>query len=252
MIKLVLLRHGESIWNLENKFTGWIDVDLSSNGYNEAKNAGKLLKKEGYSFDIAFTSFLKRSQNTLNLCFSEMSLDNIEIVKDWRLNERHYGSLQGLNKNDMVKKHGAEQVMIWRRSYDIPPPQLDKNESTHPVHDLKYSHLNDTILPSAESLKDVVKRILPLWNEIIMNELRKKKKVLIVAHGNSLRAIYKILNNISKDDILKFNIPTGVPLVFEFDKKLIPEKNYYLGDKELIRNKIKAVINQTSSSKSKV
>ena len=252
MIKLVLLRHGESIWNLENKFTGWIDVDLSSNGYNEAKNAGKLLKKEGYSFDIAFTSLLKRSQNTLNLCLSEMSLDNIEIVKDWRLNERHYGSLQGLNKNNVVEKYGAEQVMIWRRSYDIPPPQLDKNESTHPIHDLKYSHLSDTILPSAESLKDVVERILPFWNEIIMNELRKKKKVLIVAHGNSLRAIYKILNNISKDDILKFNIPTGVPLVFEFDKKLIPEKNYYLGDKELIRNKIKAVINQTSSSKSKV
>ena len=149
----------------------------------------------------------------------------------------------------MVEKYGAEQVMKWRRSYDIPPPQLDKNNSTHPINDLKYSHLNDTILPSAESLKDVVKRFLPLWNKIIMNELRKKKKVLIVAHGNSLRAIYKILNNISKDDILKFNIPTGVPLVFDFNRKLIPEKDYYLGDKELIRNKIKAVLNQTSSKK---
>ena len=251
MIKLVLLRHGESIWNLENKFTGWIDVDLSSNGVDEAINAGRLLKKEGYKFDIAFTSLLKRSQKTLNLCLSEMSLDNVEVVKDWRLNERHYGSLQGLNKNEMVQKHGAEQVMIWRRSYDIPPPQLDKNEPTHPINDLKYSHLNDMLLPSAESLKDVVERFLPFWDKSIINELRNNKKVLIVAHGNSLRAIYKILKKISKDDILKFNIPTGIPLVFELNEKLIPEKNYYLGDRELVKNKIQAVINQTSS-KSKV
>lgn len=247
MTKLVLLRHGESVWNLENRFTGWIDVDLSSNGISEAENAGKLLKNEGYVFDIAFTSLLKRSQKTLNICLSKMRLDNIKIIKDWRLNERHYGSLQGLNKNDMVSKYGAEQVMIWRRSYDIPPPQLDKNESTHPINDLKYSHLNDKALPSTESLKNVVDRFLPLWNKIIMNELRKKKKVLIVAHGNSLRAIYKIINNVSKDDILKFNIPTGIPLVIEFNKKLIPQKDYYLGDKELIKNKIQAVINQTSS-----
>ena len=247
MIKLVLLRHGESIWNLENKFTGWIDVDLSSNGVDEAINAGRLLKKEGYNFDIAFTSLLKRSQKTLNLCLSEMSLDNVEIVKDWRLNERHYGSLQGLNKNEMVEKHGAEQVLIWRRSYDIPPPQLDKNEPTHPINDLKYSHLNDTILPSAESLEDVVERFLPYWDKTIINELKKNKKVLIVAHGNSLRAIYKILKKISKDDILRFNIPTGIPLVFELNEKLIPEKNYYLGDKELVKNKIQTVINQTSS-----
>lgn len=247
MTKLVLLRHGESRWNLENKFTGWIDVDLSSNGVNEAKDAGKLLKKEGYSFDIAFTSLLKRSQKTLNICLSEMEHGDIEIVKNWRLNERHYGSLQGLNKNDMVNKYGAKQVMIWRRSYDIPPPQLNKNESTHPTNDLKYSHLNNKVLPSTESLKDVVQRFLPFWNETIMNELKKNKKILIVAHGNSLRAIYKILNNISKDDILKFNIPTGIPLVFELNKNLIPEKDYYLGDKELIKNKIQAVLNQTSS-----
>ena len=247
MTKLVLLRHGESVWNLENKFTGWIDVDLSSNGINEAEYAGKLLKNRGYVFDIAFTSLLKRSQKTLKICLSKMRLDNIEIIKDWRLNERHYGSLQGLNKNDMVSKYGAEQIMIWRRSYDIPPPQLDKNESSHPINDLKYSHLNDKALPSAESLKNVVDRFLPLWNKIIMNELRKKKKVLIVAHGNSLRAIYKIINNVSKDDIIKFNIPTGIPLVIELNKKLIPQKDYYLGDNEFIKNKIQAVINQTSS-----
>ena len=247
MSKLVLLRHGESIWNLENKFTGWVDIGLSTNGVREAKFAGKLLKNEGYNFDIAFTSILKRAQLTLELCLSEMNMNKIKIVKDWRLNERHYGSLQGLNKNDMVKKFGKKQVLIWRRSYDIPPPKLDKNESTHPINDTKYSHLDESFIPSSESLKDVIERFLPLWNKIILNELKLGKKVLIVAHGNSLRAIYKIFNNINQNDILKFNIPTGIPLVFELDKNLKPKKDYYLGNQEFIRNKIQAVIDQTSS-----
>lgn len=246
MSKLVLLRHGESIWNLENKFTGWIDVDLSKDGIKEAKFAGELLREEGYRFEIAFTSLLKRAKRTLSLSLSQMNLKNIKIVEDWRLNERHYGSLQGLNKNDMVKKFGEKQVLLWRRSYDIPPPKLDKNESTHPINDAKYSHIDDLSIPSSESLKDVVKRFLPFWNRTILNELKLKKSVLIVAHGNSLRAIYKILNNVSHKDIIKFNIPTGIPLVFELDYKLKPKKNYYLGDEELINNKIQAVINQTS------
>ena len=252
MSKLVLLRHGESIWNLENKFTGWVDVGLSKNGIKEAKLAGDLLKAEGYTFDTAFTSLLKRAQSTLSISLSQMNLNNIKIVEDWRLNERHYGSLQGLNKKNVVKKFGEKQVLMWRRSYDIPPPKLDKNKSNHPINDKKYSHINNSSLPSSESLKDVVKRFLPFWNEIILNQLKLKKKVLIVAHGNSLRAIYKILNNVSQKEIIKFNIPTGIPLVFELDEKLNPKKDYYLGDKELINNKIQAVINQTSSmSKSK-
>ena len=244
MSKLVLLRHGESIWNLENKFTGWVDVDLSKDGIKEAKFAGELLRMEGYRFEIAFTSLLKRAQRTLSLSLSQMNLKNIKIVEDWRLNERHYGSLQGLNKNDMVKKFGEKQVLMWRRSYDIQPPKLDKNESTHPINDAKYAHIDDLSIPSSESLKDVVKRFLPFWNKTILNELKLKKSVLIVAHGNSLRAIYKILNNISHKDIINFNIPTGIPLVFELDYKLKPKKNYYLGDQELINNKIQAVINQ--------
>ena len=248
MIKLVLLRHGESIWNLENKFTGWVDVDLSNNGIKEAQLAGELLRTGGYTFDIAFTSLLKRAQRTLSISLSQMNLNNIKIIEDWRLNERHYGSLQGLNKNSMVKKFGEKQVIMWRRSYDIPPPKLDKNELNHPINDTKYSHIDNSFLPSSESLEDVVKRFLPFWNKIILNELKLKKRVLIVAHGNSLRAIYKILNNISQKDIIKLNIPTGIPLIFELDEKLNPKRNYYLGDQKLINNKIQAVINQTSST----
>ena len=246
MSKLVLLRHGESIWNLENKFTGWIDIGLSTNGIDEAKFAGKLLKKEGHSFDVAFTSFLKRAQKTLELCLSEMNSNETKIIKDWRLNERHYGSLQGLNKNDMVTKFGEKQVLLWRRSYDIPPPKLEESDETHPKNDTKYSHLDDSFIPSSESLKDVIERFLPLWNKIILNELNHGKRVLIVAHGNSLRAIYKIINGINHNDILKFNIPTGIPLIFELDKNLKPKKDYYLGDREFIKSKIQAVINQTS------
>ena len=242
----MLLRHGESIWNLENRFTGWIDIGLSTNGISEAKYAGQLLKDEGYSFDVAFTSFLKRAQKTLDLCLSEINNSETNIIKDWRLNERHYGSLQGHNKNDMVKKFGKKQVLLWRRGYDIPPPKLEESDETHPKNDTKYSHLDDSFIPSSESLKDVVERFLPLWNKIIINELKLGKKVLIVAHGNSLRAIYKIFNNINKDDILKFNIPTGIPLVFELDKNLKPINDYYLGDQEYINSKIQAVINQTS------
>ena len=247
MSKLVLLRHGESIWNLENRFTGWVDIGLSANGISEAKYAGKLLKDKGYGFDLAFTSLLSRAQRTLDLCLSEMSNNKLKIVKDWRLNERHYGSLQGLNKDDMVKKFGKKQVLQWRRSYDITPPKLKENNENHPKNDTKYSHLDDSIIPSAESLKDVVKRLLPLWNKIILNELKLGKRVLIVAHGNSLRAIYKVFNKINHNDILKFNIPTGIPLVFELDKNLKPKKDYYLGNQEYIKSKIQAVIDQTSS-----
>ncbi len=247
MNKLVLLRHGESIWNLENRFTGWIDVDLSPNGLSEAKSAGKLLKKEGYDFDLAFTSVLKRAQHTLSLCLKEMDLDKIKIIEDWRLNERHYGSLQGLNKNDMAKKYGKKQVLMWRRSYDTSPPTLANNHETHPNNDYKYSGLNKTFLPSSESLHDVVRRLLPFWNNILLKKLKEKQKILIVAHGNSLRALYKIINDISKNEILKFNIPTGIPLVFSFDKNLKPLNNRFIGNQELIKQKIHEVKNQTSS-----
>ncbi len=247
MSKLVLLRHGESIWNLENKFTGWIDVDLSINGIKEAKYAGVLFKENGYSFDIAFTSLLKRAQKTLDLSLSKMDLNKIKIFKDWRLNERHYGSLQGLNKNEMVKKFGKNQVFKWRRSYDIPPPKLNQNDITHPRNDTKYSNIEYSSLPSSESLKDVVERLLPFWSNNILNELKLGKKILIVAHGNSLRAIYKILKKIKQNEIINFNIPTGIPLIFEFDEKLNPKKDYYLGDQETVNKKIQAVINQTST-----
>ena len=246
MTRLVLLRHGESVWNLENRFTGWVDVDLSNNGRVEAKSAGKLLVKEGFGFDLAFTSLLKRSQKTLELCLGEMDLKNITIKKDWRLNERHYGSLQGLNKNDMVNKFGEKQVLIWRRSYDISPPKLKKTDSSHPINDPKYSNINRRDLPSTESLKDVINRFLPLWHKKIIKSIMQNKKVLIVAHGNSLRAIYKIINKVSHKKILEFNIPTGIPLVFEFDKNLDPIKDYYLGDKEEISKKIQMVKSQIS------
>jgi len=246
LTRLVLLRHGESVWNLENKFTGWVNVDLSTNGKIEAKSAGKLLAREGFDFDLAFTSLLKRSQKTLELCLGEMESKNIIIKKDWRLNERHYGSLQGLNKNDMVNKFGEKQVLIWRRSYDISPPKLEKTDSSHPINDPKYSKIKSTDLPSSESLKDVINRFLPLWHKEIIKSIMQNKRVLIVAHGNSLRAIYKIINNVSHKEILEFNIPTGIPLVFEFDKNLNPIKDYYLGNKQEISKKIQQVKNQIS------
>ena len=245
MYKLVLLRHGESLWNVKNKFTGWIDVDLSDKGIIEAKNAGNLLKSEGYEFDIAYTSFLKRAQETLKLCFSKISQSkNIAMKKEWRLNERHYGSLQGLNKIDTAKKFGNEQVLLWRRSYDIPPPKLPIKDVSHPVNNSKYKNIDNSLLPSSESLKDVEQRINPLWLKKISKKIKLGERVIIVAHGNSLRALAKKLSKISSKDIVNYNIPTGVPLIFELDRNLNAKKTFFLGDQDEIEKKIKNVKNQ--------
>ena len=244
MYKLVILRHGESIWNLENKFTGWTDVNLTKKGINEAKNAGKLLKLKGFTFDIAFTSLLSRANDTLKYCLSEMNLNNIVIQKSWRLNERHYGSLQGLNKEEMAIKHGEEQVLIWRRSYDIAPPLLPTKDKTHPSNNKKYFHIENSLIPSSESLKDVVNRFMPLWKNVILKKIKSGNRILIVAHGNSLRALVKKLNKIDKYDIVKYNIPTGSPMVFEFNNNFKIINNYYLGNQKSINEKIKLVENQ--------
>ena len=246
-MKLVLLRHGESKWNLENKFTGWTDVDLTEKGKAEAKNAGELIKNEDINIDLVFTSVLKRAINTMNICLSNMDNSNSEIFQDWRLNERHYGSLQGLNKSETAEKYGDAQVLIWRRSYDIKPPELDLYDDRHPRFDKKYENLESNSLPSSECLKDTVERFLPYWEKTISPNIRKGKKVLIVAHGNSLRALVKHLDKISDDRILGLNIPTGIPLVYELDKDLSPMKNYYLGNQDEINAKIKSVARQGSS-----
>ena len=244
MNKLVILRHGESLWNKENKFTGWMDIDLSKNGVKEAKSAGELLQSQGFSFDIAYTSLLLRAKNTLKYCLSKMDVDNINIFEDWRLNERHYGSLQGLNKKETVKIHGEKQVLIWRRSYDSPPPKLPKSNDSHPCKNVKYSHIESSSLPSSESLKDVINRFLPLWNEKILKDIKNGKKILIVAHGNSLRALYKLINDINAKDIINFNIPTGIPMIIEFNNQIEPINNFFLGNEKEIQKKIKKVINQ--------
>lgn len=246
-MKLVLLRHGESKWNLENKFTGWTDVNLTEKGESEAKNAGELIKNENINIDLVFTSVLKRAINTMNICLSNMDNSNSEIFQDWRLNERHYGSLQGLNKSETAEKYGDAQVLIWRRSYDIKPPELDLDDDRHPRFDKKYENLESNSLPSSECLKDTVERFLPYWEKTISPNIRKGKKVLIVAHGNSLRALIKHLDKISDDRILGLNIPTGIPLVYELDKDLSPMKNYYLGNQDEINAKIKSVASQGSS-----
>ena len=246
MIKIVFLRHGESIWNLENKFTGWTDVDLTNKGIEEAKTAGKTLKEEGYEFDLAYTSFLKRAQKTLNYCLSELNNKNIDKFIDWRLNERHYGSLQGFNKKEIAKEYGETKVLQWRRSFKIAPPKLSEKDKDHPKNNLKYSRINQKLLPSSESLSDVINRIEPLWQNEIIENIKLNKKLLIVAHGNSLRAISMKLNNFSEQEILNYNIPTGIPLVFELNEKLRPINSYYLGDKEAINEKIKKVANQGS------
>ena len=246
-MKLVLLRHGECKWNLENKFTGWTDVDLTEKGEAEAKNAGELIKNENINIDLVFTSVLKRAINTMNICLSNMDNSNSEIFQDWRLNERHYGSLQGLNKSETAEKYGDAQVLIWRRSYDIKPPELDLDDDRHPRFDKKYENLESNSLPSSECLKDTVERFLPYWEKTISPNIRKGKKVLIVAHGNSLRALIKHLDKISDDRILGLNIPTGIPLVYELDKDLSPMKNYYLGNQDEINAKIKSVASQGSS-----
>ncbi len=244
MYKLVLLRHGESVWNRENLFTGWTDVDLSEKGVEEAVEAGRVLMHEGYMFDIAYTSVLKRAIRTLWLTLDGMDLMWIPVVRDWRLNERHYGALQGLNKAQTAEKYGEAQVKVWRRSYDVQPPALDENDSRYPGHDPRYRGLTKAELPLTECLKDTVARFLPAWKDVIAPTVRSGKKVIIVAHGNSLRALVKYLDNISDDEIVGLNIPTGMPLVYELDDSLRPLKSYYLGDPEKVRQAMESVANQ--------
>ncbi|PIR54947.1 2,3-diphosphoglycerate-dependent phosphoglycerate mutase [Candidatus Peregrinibacteria bacterium CG10_big_fil_rev_8_21_14_0_10_36_19] len=227
MIKLVLVRHGESVWNKENLFTGWTDVELSEKGVQEAKEAGKILKEKGFHFDIAFTSELKRAQNTLSLILEELD-QHPTIKKSWRLNERHYGALQGLNKAETAAKYGEDQVHIWRRSFDTPPPVLEESDERHPMHDQKYNYLKPEEKPATESLKDTIERLMPYWESDILPSLKSGQKIIIAAHGNSLRGLIKHLDNISDENITELNIPTGNPLVYELDEKLKPIKHYYL------------------------
>ena len=244
MYKVVLLRHGESEWNRENRFTGWTDVDLSEKGLAEARAAGKLLKEEGYDFDIAFTSVLKRAIRTLWLTLDAMDLMWIPVHRNWRLNERHYGGLQGLNKSETAAKYGEQQVKIWRRSYDIPPPPLEKTDPRFPGHDRRYADLAPADLPQTECLKDTVARFLPMWHETIAPTIKSGTRVVIAAHGNSLRALVKYLDNISEGEIVELNIPTAIPLVYELDASLKPIKHYYLGDQAAIAAAMNAVANQ--------
>ena len=249
MKRLVLLRHGESIWNQENRFTGWHDVDLAEKGIAEARDAGRLLKQQGFVFDIAYTSVLKRAIRTLWLVLDQMDLMWISVFKSWRLNERHYGALQGLNKAETAAKFGDEQVLIWRRSYDIPPPALDKGDSRYPGQDPRYAGLADKELPLTECLKDTVERFLPYWHDTIAPQVRAGTRVIITAHGNSLRALVKYLDNVSDQDIVGLNIPTGVPLVYELDDDLKPIRSYYLGDADAIAKAQQAVANQGKAKK---
>jgi 2,3-bisphosphoglycerate-dependent phosphoglycerate mutase len=244
MHKVVLLRHGESTWNKENRFTGWTDVDLSVKGLQEAKKAGEVLKNEGYKFDIAYTSVLKRAIRTLWLTLDELDLMWIPVIRHWRLNERHYGALQGLNKAETAQKFGEEQVKIWRRSYDTQPPTLEKTDDRYPGKDPRYADLTADELPLTECLKDTVARFVPYWEGTIAPMVKTGKKVLITAHGNSLRALVKYLDNIPDEEIVGLNIPTGIPLVYELDKDLKPIKHYYLGNQEEIEKAAAAVANQ--------
>jgi len=247
--KVVLIRHGESIWNMENKFTGWTDVDLSPKGIQEAISGAEALIKEGYTFDVAFTSVLKRAIRTLWIVLDKMDLMWIPIYNSWRLNERHYGALQGLNKAETSEKFGEDQVKVWRRSYDIPPPALEKTDPRYPGNDPRYKDLDEKDIPLTESLKDTVARFLPYWHETIAPTIKSGKRVVIAAHGNSLRALVKYLDNISDSDIVELNIPTGIPLVYELDDDLKPIKHYYLGDEEAIQKAIQSVASQAKAKK---
>jgi 2,3-bisphosphoglycerate-dependent phosphoglycerate mutase len=247
MYKLVLIRHGESDWNKENRFTGWTDVDLSSKGLEEAKQAGELLKSEGFTFDVAYTSVLKRAIKTLFFVQEALDLHWIPVIKTWRLNERHYGALQGLNKAETTQKFGEEQVTIWRRSYDIQPPALTADDERFPGKDKRYSNLSAGDLPLTECLKDTVSRFLPIWEAEIAPAIKEGKKVIIAAHGNSLRALVKHLDGISESEIISLNIPTGIPLVYELDSNLKPIKSYYLGDAEAAKKAAEAVANQSKA-----
>jgi 2,3-bisphosphoglycerate-dependent phosphoglycerate mutase len=244
MYKLVLIRHGESTWNLENRFTGWTDVELTPTGISQAMSAGKLLKAEGYEFDVAYTSVLKRAIHTLNYALDEMDRTWLPVVKDWRLNERHYGGLQGLNKADMAKQYGDEQVLVWRRSYDTPPPALEANDPRGQRQDPRYANLSPEQVPLTECLKDTVARVVPYWNEVLAPAIQSGQRILIAAHGNSIRALIKYLDNIGDNDIVGVNIPNGIPLVYELDANLKPIKHYYLGDAEAAAKAAAAVANQ--------
>ena len=249
MYKVVLLRHGESDWNKQNRFTGWTDVDLSEVGIKEANEAGAVLKKEGYTFDVAYTSVLKRAIRTLWITLDQMDLMWIPVHRSWRLNERHYGALQGLNKAETAEKFGEAQVKIWRRAYDTPPPPLEKSDPRYPGNDPRYADLTEGVLPLTECLKDTVARFLPYWHDVIAPTVMLGKRVLIAAHGNSLRALVKYLDNISDEAIVELNIPTGMPLVYELDKKLKTIKSYYLGDPEKVKAAMAAVAAQGKAKK---
>jgi 2,3-bisphosphoglycerate-dependent phosphoglycerate mutase len=244
MYKVVLLRHGQSTWNQENRFTGWKDVDLSEQGRAEAREAGRLLKEGGYTFDLAFTSVLKRAIKTLGIALDEMDRLWIPVTKHWRLNERHYGALQGLNKAETAAQHGEEQVKIWRRSYDIPPPPLTPDDERYAGRDPRYADLNPAEIPASESLKDTVARFLPYWHDTIAPAVKSGKRVLIAAHGNSLRALVKYLDGVGDQDIVELNIPTGIPLVYELDAQLRPIRHYYLGDEKAAAAAAAAVAQQ--------
>ena len=244
MYKLVLIRHGESTWNLENRFTGWTDVDLTPTGVEQAKQAGRLLKAEGYDFDIAYTSVLKRAVWTLWHALDQMDRTWLPVVHSWRLNERHYGALQGLNKADMAKQYGDEQVLIWRRSYDTPPPALDAADPRGQRQDVRYAKLRPEDIPLTECLKDTVARVLPFWNDSIAPAIKSGKRIVIAAHGNSIRALVKYLDGIADADIVGVNIPNGIPLVYELDENLKPIRHYYLGDAEAAAAAAAAVANQ--------
>jgi 2,3-bisphosphoglycerate-dependent phosphoglycerate mutase len=244
MYKLVLVRHGQSTWNLENRFTGWTDVGLTDLGREEAREAGKLLREGGYVFDVAYTSVLRRAIHTLWIVLQEMNLEWIPITNAWQLNERHYGSLQGLNKAEMAEKFGEAQVKIWRRSYDVPPPALEWNDERHPRFDPRYASLTPEQLPATESLKITLERVLPYWHSTLTPVIKSGKRVVIAAHGNSIRALVKYLDDISEAEITELNIPTGLPLVYELDEELKPTKHYYLGDPEEAARKAAVVANQ--------
>ena len=242
--KLVLLRHGQSIWNLENLFTGWVDVDLSEQGRVEATEAGRLLREEGIAFDLAFTSVLKRAIRTLWIALDQMDMMWLPVERSWRLNERHYGALQGLDKAETVARHGAEQVKVWRRSYDIPPPPLSRDDPQHPRYDRRYAGVPAGELPDSESLKDTLARVMPFWNARIAPELAAGRNVLVTAHGNSLRALVKMLDRMSDETIVELNIPTGVPLVYDLDESMQPLGSRYLGDPEAVKARAEAVARQ--------
>jgi 2,3-bisphosphoglycerate-dependent phosphoglycerate mutase len=244
MYKLVLVRHGESTWNLENRFTGWTDVDLTDTGIAQAQKAGELLKADGYEFDVAYTSMLKRATRTLWHCLDAMDRTWLPVAHSWRLNERHYGALQGLNKADMAKQYGDAQVLVWRRSYDTPPPALEATDARSERGDLRYAKLNPEQVPLTECLKDTVARVLPFWNESMAPAIRAGKRIIVAAHGNSIRALIKYLDGISDDDIVGVNIPNGIPLVYELDADLKPIRHYYLGDAEAAAKAAAAVAQQ--------